>query len=111
MKKVISLTLALIIALFLCACSSGYLSMDPLKRTVENEIIFNCMMNYEGVTSTNVSITNIEESDGYFYIKGKVYITDEYGDKYVGKFDAEYVLDGEEYEQTDLYIETPKKEN
>lgn len=112
MKKITVLFLSCVTALLLCSCGgpSGY-NANSLENTISADLTAYCLLNYADVKNVITDVTNVENDDGYYYVKGKVTVIDEYGDRYVGKFDAEYELVGDEYDRIDLDLETPTKEN
>lgn len=115
MKKVVALFLVMVMVFGLCACGGGSSKskFDPeeaLKSKIQADCATYCKFNYSNVKNVMVSVTSISNNGDKYTAKGKVTVIDDYGDKYVGNFDAEYTLNGESFTKNSLNIEKPKKQ-
>ena len=115
MKKAIAVLLAVVMVFTLCACGGGSSKskFDPeeaLKSKIQADAAVYCKFNYSNVKNVMVSVTSISNDGDRYTAKGKVTIIDDYGDKYVGNFDAEYTLNDESFSKNSLDISTPKKQ-
>ena len=116
MKRILALLLALSMIFVLCACGgnsskkSSFDAEEALKSKIQADVAVYCKFNYSNVKNAMVSITTISNSGNDYTAKGKVTIIDDYGDKYVGKVDAEYTLNGESFTKNSLNISTPVKQ-
>lgn len=113
MKRILALLLAISLIFTLCACSSKKPKFDAeeaLKREIQADVAVYCKFHYSNVKNAMVSITTISNDGNDYTAKGKVTIIDDYGDKYVGKVDAEYTLNGESFTKNRLNISTPVKQ-
>lgn len=115
MKKIVSLFLIIIICFSLCACggnkNSKFNSEDAFEDKVRAAVAVKCMFSYKDVKRTTTSLTDIDIVGDTYTGKGKVRITDDYGNTYEGKVKAVYKYDEEnqDFEEISLDIETPKK--
>ena len=96
MKKVLSLILALVMCLSLCACGGGSSKKslsDRAADAVSSQIKVYVKLSYEvnGVPQVTTYVT--ETSTNHFKVTGKVTVRDAYGDTYSGKYDATAVYD------------------
>lgn len=115
MKKVIALSLVLIMALSLCACSQNDSELDPreeFKSKVNAAVAAKCVMSYADVKTAITTLSDIDVDGNTYTGKGKVTIRDNYGDTYVGKVTAVYKYNEESktFTKVSLDIETPKKQ-
>ena len=110
MKKVFSVILAMILCFSLGACSSKNVeteSMDDrLKDAVKNRINATILIEYDtvGVPSATYYIDEMSETE--FEVTGKVTVTDKFGDKYTGNYEAfvEYDPSTDELDVVDCEI-------
>lgn len=110
MKKIIILLLVLAVILSLTAC--GGTKFDPdsaIRKKVSNDVLVVCTVKYKDVKLVDTTLTTIENDGDTYNVKGKVVITDKFGDKYEGKVSGVYQLEGEEFKKVSLNIEDPKK--
>ncbi len=101
MKKALSLLLALVLCLSLCACGASETSNKPEDKAadaVRNHLLVQTLLEYsfEGVPKITTFVNEIEpkyyeECDVKYEVTGKIYIMDKYGDFWCAKYDA-YVL-------------------
>lgn len=115
MKKVIALSLVLIMALSLCACSQKDSKFDPreeFESKVNAAVAAKCVMSYADVKTAITTLSDIDVDGNTYTGKGKVTIRDNYGDTYVGKVTAVYKYNEESktFTKVSLDIETPKKQ-
>lgn len=94
MKKAISILLVLIIVIGLGACGNEEHSQektlsDRAADAVENHIWSYVYVAYNQPQNILVNTTHISQTnDNTFKVSGKVTVTDKYGDKFTGKYDA-----------------------
>lgn len=101
----------------LAACGSAESNDGPdleheIWLSVQSQASAYCILTYADVKYVLVDITTQEEnSDGSLSVKGYVDVTDDYGDKYSGRFDAVVIInsEGEAY-CSDFEMETPVKQ-
>lgn len=115
MKKVIALSLVLIMVLSLCACGQKEPEFDPeeeFRSKVNSAVAAECYFSYADVKSAITTLSDIDVDDDTYTGKGKVTIRDDYGDTYVGKVTAVYKYNEESktFTKVSLDIETPKKQ-
>ena len=115
MKRVLVFLLALSMVLALCACGGGgektqFNPQEELKREIQADAAVYIKFNYSNVKNVMVSVTTINNDGDVYTAKGKVTVIDDYGDKYIGNFDAKYTLNGESFTKNKLDISTPKKQ-
>lgn len=115
MKKVIALSLVLIMVLSLCACGQKEPEFDPreeFKSTVNAAVAAKCYFSYADVRTAITTLSDIDVDGNTYTGKGKVTIRDNYGDTYVGKVTTVYRYDEDSktFTQVSLDIETPKKQ-
>ena len=113
MNKIVAMILAVCLVLALCACGKSTPKFDPeqeLKSKIQADAAVYCALQYSNVKNVLVSVTNINHNGDEYTAQGKVTVIDNYGDKYVGNFDAEYTLNGESFTKNNLDISTPKKQ-
>ena len=101
MKKALSLILALLMCLSLCACGTSESPDTPEDRAaaaVRGQLLVKTLLEYsfEGAPKITTFVNEIEpeydeECDTKYEVTGKVFIMDKYGDSYCAKYDA-YVL-------------------
>ena len=100
----------------LCACSNSS-KVPPqvefhrkINTAVSVRAGTHCRLIY-GIERYNVTCPTVDDNgDGTYDVKGYVTLTDEYGDKYKGKFDAVVTTDDNgEADCTDFNLETPTK--
>lgn len=113
MKRTIAFLLALITIFSLAACGKkeeeSFDVDDALKRSVRSSVTTYCYFNFKDVKFVDVSVTDTDVSGDLYTVKGKVTVTDGYGDKYTGKFDGVFQLSGESFTKKSLNVETPRK--
>lgn len=115
MKKVIALSLVLIMVLSLCACGQKEPEFDPreeFKSKVNAAVAAKCFLSYADVKTAITTLSDIDVDGNTYTGKGKVTIRDNYGDTYVGKVTAVYKYNEESktFTKVSLDIETPKKQ-
>lgn len=115
MKKVIALSLVLIMVLSLCACGQKEPEFDPreeFKSKVDAAVAAKCILSYADVKTAITTLSDIDVDGNTYTGKGKVTIRDNYGDTYVGKVTAvyEYNEESKTFTKVSLDIETPKKQ-
>ncbi|NCE63670.1 hypothetical protein D1159_03510 [Pseudoflavonifractor sp. 524-17] len=119
MKKLRVFLLGLAMICALCACGGGGGTSSPqddleqaLKDKVWADVAVECKFSYADVKNVTTNVTDISEDDGTYTVKGKATVLDNYGDKYVGKFTAEYTYSesSESFNKVDLDLETPTKQ-
>ncbi len=114
MKKTIAILLALLVALSLAACGgSASKKFDPeeeLRSKISADVAVYCKFNYADVKLALTTISDISNNGDTYTAKGKVNITDNYGDKYSGKVTGVYKLEGEAFTKVSLDIEQPRKQ-
>ena len=101
MKKALSLILALVLCLSLCACGASETSNTPEDKAadaVRNHLLVQTLLEYsfEGVPQITTFVNKIEpkyneKCDAKYEVTGKIFIMDKYGDSYYAKYNA-YVL-------------------
>ena len=118
MKKTLSLFLALVMCLTLCACSFGYTDSekeyDLTKRAVTYTGIKYCKAAYTNVRTVRLEDFNMEEnSDGRFNSSGYFIIIDEADNRYKAKYTAEVKVNIEmgDSDCIDFQLDTPGKIN
>ena len=117
MKKALSLILALVLSLSLCACGKKepeypeYNVNDEIRSAVQAEAAVYCIIEYADVKSVMASVTDTDDNgDGSYDVKGYITVIDDYADTYKGKFNAVVKID--DYGKgicTYFYMETPEK--
>lgn len=115
MKKLIALSLVLIMVLSLCACGQKEPEFDPreeFKSKVNAAVAAKCILSYADVKTATTALSDIDVNGDTYTGKGKVTIKDNYGDTYVGKVTAVYTYNEETktFTKVSLDIETPKKQ-
>ncbi|MBQ7387542.1 MAG: zinc ribbon domain-containing protein [Clostridia bacterium] len=84
-----------------------------IKTTVQNRATVYCILSYENVKNVSVSVTTYEPSYSYdastYDVYGYVTVTDSYGDKYVGRFNAVVRIEAGEGTCVDFDLTTPTK--
>ena len=119
MKKAIALIISLMMLCCLfTACGEGKETeaFDPeeeLKDRINADVAAECVLGYKDVKLAMTTITDIQVDEEIYTAKGKVTITDDYGDKYVGKVTGEYRYNEgtQKFTKVDLEIETPRKQS
>ena len=101
MKKALSLILALVMCLSLCACGASETSNKPEDKAadaVRNQLLVQTLLEYsfEGAPKITTFVNEIEpdydeKCDAKYEVTGKILIMDKYGDYWYAKYDA-YVL-------------------
>ena len=94
MKKILLAigTLA-VLCTALCACGGEGAAKEPtledmLTKEMEGEVL-STVWNRYGFLQTDITTTTVKKVDEYEYqMWGKVTVTDEYGDRYSGKFNG-----------------------
>jgi hypothetical protein len=87
------------------------LTRDTLETKAKANIIAHCIMRYD-CKNVQVFASTVEISEKSGIVKGKVTLTDDYGDKYQAKFDYTVEIDENgEISDSDLSMETPRKTN
>ncbi len=117
MKRFFILFLTTILAFSLLACGEKGPSREEqineeIRSTIQAEAAVECMFNYSNVKLAMATCTTIRDNgDGTYDVFGYVTVTDNYGDKYKGNFDA-VVSVGENLEADceEFNLETPKKQ-
>lgn len=115
MKRLFALLLTLAMCLSFAACGNSKKEDSPkeqFKTTVNNAVVAKCMFSYADVKHVSLDLNSINVDGNTYTGTGKVTITDDYGDKYVGKVKAVYKYNEESktFAQVSLNIETPKKQ-
>lgn len=114
MKKIIVLLMASVLCISLCACGNKNSKFNPeeaFESEVRSAVAVKCMFSYKDVKLTTTSLTDIDVNGDTYTGKGKIRITDNYGDTYEGKLTAVYKYneDSQDFKKISLDIETPKK--
>lgn len=115
MKKAISLILALVMCLSLCACGSGTQKKDlheEIKITVQGRAAAQCMVKYKDVKNVMASVTDYDDNgDGTYDVKGYITVIDGYGDRYKAKYTAVVAIDDDgDGTCKEFNMDTPTKE-
>ena len=115
MKRMIAIMLVIILGLSLCACGSKEPEFNPsdeFESKVNATVAVEYMYSYADVKMAMTNLSDIEVNGDTYTGKGKVTITDNYGDKYVGKVTAVYKYNEEtqHFTKVSLDIETPRKQ-
>ena len=110
MKKVVSLALALVMMLGLCACGGG--SAAPEEEDHSDAIRLAVQFSYANVKNVLASVTNTDDNgDGTYEVNGYITVIDDYGDRYKAKFDATVSVDEDGDADCDSFsMETPTRE-
>ncbi len=115
LKKFTALILALVMCLPLAACGKKepeFNLRDEIKLAIQAKASVECLFNYANVKLVLVDTLNYDDNgDGTYDCKGYISITDDYGDKYRGKFDAVVKVVDEDASVSSFELETPKKSN
>lgn len=111
MKKFVSITLVLVMMLAmcmsLCACGESEPEFDPreeFKAVIKDAVMRHCHNRYSEVKMVNTTVTKLDIDGDTYTGKGKVVITDDYGDKYEGNVIAVYEFDEETQEFTQISL-------
>ncbi len=118
MKRILAIVLSIVMCLSFTSCGdveekSHFDVESEIRSRITSTAKIECITSYNNVKNVTVSCTTIRDNGNDTYtIYGSVNITDNYGDKYVGKFDAEASVDLEtEYVSiTSFDLETPTKQ-
>ena len=118
MKKVVSLALALVMMLGLCACGGGSAApeeedhSDAIRLAVQSEAAVECMFSYANVKNVLASVTNTDDNGaGTYDVNGYLTVIDAYGDRSKAKFDATVSVDEDGDADCDSFsMETPTRE-
>ena len=98
MKKIIAIVTAFVISLTLCACEKPEPEKTPkeiVMSACESDIALSGYLNNK-IKSANASVATVNEgSNNKYTCKGKIQVTDNYGDTYTYKFTAVYSYDEE----------------
>ena len=120
MKKVLSLILALVLCLSLCACGEPSVSIDEeIQLVIQAKASSYCKVSFNDVKNVSVSVTDtqpyliehgIDDEYEKYYVYGYVIVTDVYGDQYKAKFSANVYFDEERNgECREFEMDTPTK--
>lgn len=122
MKKALSLFLALVMCLSLCACGSESQDenfnneknvQDKLETNVREKASIECIAAYKGgIKSLDVSVTDYDDNgDGTYDVKGYVKFTDDYGDHYKAKYNAVVTIADHGYRACkEFNMDTPRED-
>ncbi len=115
MKKVLAILLALVMCISLVACGEKEPEFDlrsEIKSAIQSKASVECLFSYADVKLVLVDTLNYEDNgDGTYDCKGYIAVTDDYGDKYRGKYDAVVKVVDEDASVVSFDLETPKKDN
>lgn len=94
MKKILlAIGMLAVLCTALCACGGEGAAKEPtledmLTKEMEGEVL-STVWNRYGFLQTGITTTTVKKVDEYEYqMWGKVTVTDEYGDRYSGKFNG-----------------------
>lgn len=114
MKKAMSLILALVVCLSLAACGED--EMEDTRRLFTGQLnadfFLYCRRTYAEVKKAEPEIADLSIDGDTWTAKGKLVVTDNYGDTYAGKFTVVYTLNEEKTSfHNELWdLETPTKQ-
>ncbi len=117
MKKLLCIILCIGMLMTFAACGEKEEEFDPYRELrnvkVPYDLLVYCESNFANVRQAHAGTITIDEYDGIYTCKGKVTITDDYGDKYVGNFEFIYFLEEgtERFHIARKYVETPRLQN
>lgn len=89
------------------ACGESEPEFDPkeeFKAVIKDAVMRHCHNRYSEVKMVNTTVTKVDVDGDTYTGKGKVVITDDYGDKYEGNVIAVYEFDEETQEFTQISL-------
>lgn len=114
MKKTMSWILALVMCLSLAACGEDEMehSREIFQGQLKQDFTQYCRSTYAEVKKAEPEIADLSIDGDTWTAKGKLVVTDNYGDIYTGKFTVVYTLNEDKtYFHNELWdLETPTKQ-
>ncbi len=113
MKKLIAITLTLIMCVGLVGCGGS--TEDSVESkvadAVESRVMTEVMLRYDTKGSPTITTFVDDQGGNNYVVTGKVTVMDKYGDSYTGKYDATAKYDPETEDcDVDVTIDTLYKD-
>ena len=93
MKRALSLILALVMSLSLCACGQKIDPEEKFREKVQNDVLRQSFYAYGAISFAKTTLTTIQVEGDTYTGKGTVSVRDNNGDTYVGSVTAVYRYD------------------